>query len=71
MRHFRICFFSPGKSSLALWIKIIEPFRSTKPEGLGLGLSISRSIIEAHHGRLDIERHAQRGITFYFVLPTG
>jgi PAS domain S-box-containing protein len=49
--------------------KIFKPFHTSKPEGLGLGLSISRSIIEAHGGRLWAENNPDRGATFYFTLP--
>jgi len=48
---------------------LFEPFRSSKREGLGLGLSISHSIVEAHQGRIWAENNRDRGATFYFTLP--
>jgi PAS domain S-box-containing protein len=48
---------------------LFEPFRSSKREGLGLGLSISRSIVEAHKGRLWAENNPGHGATLYFTLP--
>ena len=50
-------------------VNLFEPFRSSKREGLGLGLSISRSIVEAHKGRLWAENNPDCGATFYFTLP--
>ncbi len=49
--------------------RVFEAFYTTKPNGLGMGLSISRSIIEAHHGRLWAENNGSRGATFCFTVP--
>jgi PAS domain S-box-containing protein len=49
---------------------IFEPFYTTKSQGMGIGLSISRSIIQAHNGRLWAERNKDApGITVHFTLP--
>jgi two-component system, LuxR family, sensor kinase FixL len=51
--------------------EIFQPFYTSKPQGLGLGLSIGRSIIDMHRGRLWAENNADRGATFIIALPTG
>jgi two-component system sensor kinase FixL len=47
---------------------VFEPFFTTKSEGMGVGLCVSRSIIEAHGGRLWAENNADRGAVFHFTL---
>jgi PAS domain S-box-containing protein len=49
--------------------RIFDPFFTTKPQGIGLGLSISRSIIEAHGGRLWSDSGSPHGAVFQFTLP--
>ncbi len=51
--------------------KLFEPFITTKPHGLGVGLSISRSIIEAHHGKIWADENPGGGTVFSFVLPVS
>jgi len=50
--------------------KILMPFFTTKSDGMGMGLSITRSLIEAHDGYLHFNSQPGKGTTFYFTLPT-
>ena len=73
-----------GEGRVSLWVsdtgagidqktaeRIFEPFFTNKPQGLGLGLSISRSIIEAHGGSLSVASSPEKGATFCCCLPAA
>jgi len=51
--------------------RIFDPFHTTKDGGLGIGLSISRTIIASHGGRLWAENNPDRGATFFFTVPVA
>jgi C4-dicarboxylate-specific signal transduction histidine kinase len=51
--------------------QIFEPFFTTKEKGMGLGLSVCRSIINAHQGKLWVTNNEERGATFHFSLPAN
>jgi signal transduction histidine kinase len=50
--------------------QIFSAFYTTRPQGSGMGLTISRSIVESHGGRLWATANSGRGATFHFTLPT-
>jgi PAS domain S-box-containing protein len=49
--------------------RLFKPFASTKVRGIGIGLSVCREIVEAHHGRIWFEANPDGGTTFHFTLP--
>jgi two-component system sensor kinase FixL len=51
--------------------RLFQPFVTTKPEGMGIGLSVCRTIVEAHSGRLWMESNPGGGSVFRFTLPTS
>jgi signal transduction histidine kinase len=51
--------------------RLFEPFFSTKPEGMGMGLNICRSIVESHKGRMWVETNPEGGSIFHFTLPAA
>jgi PAS domain S-box-containing protein len=63
-----VCDSGPGLAP-AVAERIFAPFYTTKPTGLGMGLSICHSIIEAHGGRIWVNANLSRGVTFQFTVP--
>jgi PAS domain S-box-containing protein len=62
---------SGGGVDPTLGDRIFEPFRTTKPGGLGMGLAISRSIVDSHGGRLWVTANPTGGAVFRFTLAVG
>ncbi len=63
-----VCDSGPGLAE-EIAGRLFQSFVTTKPEGMGVGLSICRSIVEDHGGRISASRNAARGMTFRFTLP--
>jgi signal transduction histidine kinase len=55
--------------SVAMVRNLFEPYQSTKPEGMGLGLALCRAVVQAHGGRIWAKSHRPQGTTFTFTLP--
>jgi PAS domain S-box-containing protein len=68
--HFSVADTGPGVNP-AIADRLFEPFATTKPTGIGLGLAMSRSMIESHGGKLWSQRAAAGGTVFYFSLPVA
>jgi PAS domain S-box-containing protein len=66
----RVADSGPGLDAQTLE-QIFDPYYTTKPEGLGMGLAICRSIIDTHNGRLWASANRPRGAVFQFTLPIG
>jgi signal transduction histidine kinase len=61
--------FGPGIDANKIE-RLFEAFYTTKPQGLGMGLSISQTIIDAHGGNIEASNNLESGVTFIFTLPT-
>ena len=51
--------------------RLFTPFYTSKTDGVGIGLSMCRSLIAAHHGQIEASRNAGRGLTVRFSLPAA
>ena len=63
----KVCDTGPGIDE-SVAPKLFQPFNTSKPQGTGIGLSISRNIIESHGGKIEVDPTAGEGATFYFTL---
>jgi two-component system sensor kinase FixL len=66
----RVCVVDEGTGiAAAVRDRLFEPFETTKPQGMGMGLAVCRTIVDAHDGVLDADNNATAGATFRFDLP--
>ena len=68
MAHVTVSDSGPGLDEQTLH-RVFDPFFTTKASGLGMGLPISRAIVEAHGGQLWVESDPGMGASFHFTLP--
>ncbi len=69
--HLEVCVADQGCGLPAqIEARLFEPFFTTKPDGMGMGLSICRSVVEAHGGRLWACNNAEGGSSFTFTIPS-
>lgn len=66
----RVCDNGPGVAAKSLE-KLFDPFFTTKANGMGMGLAVSKTIVEAHHGKLWAENRPEGGACFCFTLPVA
>jgi signal transduction histidine kinase len=48
---------------------LFRPFQTTKKRGIGIGMFLSKMIVDAHEGRVEVESHIGKGTTFHLLLP--
>ena len=70
MAEIRVSDTGPGIAP-EISAQLFQPFVTTKSHGMGVGLSISRTIIEAHGGRIWIEPNPEGGTVFHLTLPAA
>jgi PAS domain S-box-containing protein len=58
-----------GGISSKIFADLFQPFTSTKSDGMGMGLAISRTIVQKHGGRIWVDKNVSRGAAFHFTLP--
>jgi len=51
--------------------KIFDPLFTTKPKGVGLGLAITKRLVEAHEGKIEVQSEEKAGCTFTVTIPIG
>jgi PAS domain S-box-containing protein len=69
MAQVTVCDSGKGVADTATLKTMFQPFHTTKPSGLGMGLAISRALIEAHGGKMWAEKNAGNGISVHLTLP--
>ncbi len=70
MVEVRVCDNGPGVAGESPE-RLFEPFFTTKPNGMGMGLAVSKTIVEAHHGRIWAENRPEGGACFCFAIPVA
>jgi signal transduction histidine kinase len=69
MAQVTVCDSGKGVADAAALKTMFQPFQTSKAKGLGMGLAISRALIEAHGGKMWAEQNVGMGISVHFTLP--